>query len=94
MAQMPAVSVGNYKGVMLCNRPADDAPPTVNPAVEAPRFRPIRSRTPSSVPPQNAQIGEFPERVQIMGSEPYVRVSGGWRHSLHPNECPDDGSTH
>ena len=28
-----------------------------------------------------------------MGSEPYVRVSGGWRHSLHPNECPDDGST-
>ena len=32
--------VQNYKGVMLCNRPADDAPPTVNPAVEAPRFRP------------------------------------------------------
>ena len=28
-----------------------------------------------------------------MGSEPYVRASGGWRHSLHPNECPDDGPT-
>ena len=32
--------VQNYKGVMLCNRPADDAPPEVNPAMEAPRFRP------------------------------------------------------
>ena len=32
--------VQNYKGVMLCNRPADDAPPTVNPAMDAPRFRP------------------------------------------------------
>lgn len=35
-----AGGVQNYKGVMLCNRPQDDAPPELNPTMDAPRFRP------------------------------------------------------
>jgi len=36
---------GNYKGVMLCNRPGDNGPgmgaANINPAIDAPRFRPV-----------------------------------------------------
>ena len=38
-----AAEAGNYKGVMLCTRPADTAAakPVLNPAVDAPSFRPV-----------------------------------------------------
>eukprot|EP00965_Chrysotila_dentata_P218924 6190842-Pleurochrysis_carterae.AAC.3 len=42
-----AETAGNYKGVMLCNRPADTVPmggpgPVVlDPKMDAPRFRPV-----------------------------------------------------
>jgi len=43
MAEMGAAEAGNYKGVMLCNRPTEpsSAPPPLNPTVDAPSFRPV-----------------------------------------------------
>ena len=46
-----------------------------------------------SVPPKTARNGHFPKWAKIGARGPYIRASDGWRHSLHPNEGPGDGST-
>lgn len=70
--------VQNYKGVMLCNRPADDAPgaPDVNPAVEAPRFRP------GGLP--HEPIGINPAKENLVSNMQAVQAEAARRRAEDP----------